>query len=267
MFLKNKDGNIVSAIPLISGTKDDPFKLSKKGCCIQHDGVLAECNVPPVKKGEWELFWENFQFVKDYIKTTVCKPKNLDLVCCASGDVPESEMQSKEAKELGCSSDFNAWKDGEINPKPKAKNKNFRTCGFHVHFSLPEMSIFTAIDLMKCFDTFVTLPFIILDPDDKRRELYGKAGAFRSCQWETSSGFEARTLSNFVLTNKNWVKFLFNQIDVMFEYYQKYGMSQINSLSGDIVDVINNSKKDRAYEICDIFGIELPKTYKAKFVL
>lgn len=42
MFLTDKNGKFISAIPFNSGTKKFPEKLPKSGCCLQYDNVTQE---------------------------------------------------------------------------------------------------------------------------------------------------------------------------------------------------------------------------------
>lgn len=108
---------------------------------------------------------------------------------------------------------------------------------------------------MKVFDTFVTLPCLFLDPDYKRRELYGRAGEMRLCDWGEARGFEARTLSSYLLEDDEYLEYIFNQINKMFDYYNENGIDKIQEFSGDIVEAINTYNKELAGRICDEFGI------------
>ena len=90
-----------------------------EGCCTQHDGVLAEFNVPPVKLDEVDIFISNVNYVKNYVETKCLKDKDLKLVCCATAELEEDQLKDPEANQIGCDSDYNAWDDGDINEKPE----------------------------------------------------------------------------------------------------------------------------------------------------
>ena len=65
MFLYNSEtGKFVSAIGLIPGTKENPFKPKelKKGFALQTDNVLVEFNIPASK-----LDWNSTKFVDDIL--------------------------------------------------------------------------------------------------------------------------------------------------------------------------------------------------------
>lgn len=124
----------------------------------------------------------------------------------------------------------------------------------HIHISFPDATEKVCFDLMKCFDVFLTIPSLFMDEDDRRRELYGCAGEMRLCQWGTSRGFEARTLSNFWLQTEEHVEWVFNQLNRMFDYYNEHGIGEIDAMTDDIIKAINAPNRDLAGDICDKFG-------------
>jgi hypothetical protein len=257
MFLVNEEGKAISAIPFIGAGKKFPEKTAKDGCCIQHDGVLAECNVPPVCLGEAKLFWENIQYVKNYIEEKFAKKQNLTLTCCPSMELEPDQLDHPEALQSGCEPTYNAWMDGQMNSPCDFGDSKLRTAGGHIHLSFENCNEQVAIDLMKCFDLFLTIPCIFMDDDDRRRTFYGKAGEMRLCEWNNARGFEARTLSNFWVEDEELVEFVFGQLDKMFDYYNEHGIQRVNELADEIVGAINNSDKDLAGKLCDEFGLLL----------
>ena len=257
MFLRNKEGKIISAIPFNSGTKAEPEKLSKKGCCIQRDGVLQECNVPPVKLDQGSTFAKNVEFVKGFIMGSFGSKNDLELVCCASAELEDDQLLDPEAHEIGCDPDFNAWDNGNINEKPASFASGLRSCGGHIHFSYPNADTLISMDLMKCFDLHLTVPFLLIDPDERRRQLYGKAGAFRICDWGKAAGFEARTLSNYWLSSKETILYVFKQLNQMFDYYNTKGMKEINKDNEHIINAINNSNIELALQLCEKYDVNV----------
>lgn len=258
MFLVNGDQKFISAIPFNNGTKSNPEELNRPGCCIQRDGVLQECNVPPVKLNEWKKFAENVDFVKKFITDTICKPRKLSLVCCASAQFEDNELIDPEATMFGCDPDFDAWRDGEINEKPHSDNPFLRSCGGHIHISYPDFDVDTSIELMKLFDLFLTVPFLLIDTDTERRKLYGKAGAFRLQNWGEEGGFEARTLSNVWIDNHENIEFVFNQLNSMIDYFNEKGTFYVNQDGPIIVEAINTNNATIANELCEKYKINLP---------
>lgn len=109
------------------------------------------------------------------------------------------------AFEFGCEADFNAL-IGQKNPKPAAADAGLRSAGGHLHFG-QECIDLTNPDNQKIMavmcDYMHGLCSVILDSDNRRRELYGKAGATRFKEY----GIEYRTLSNFWIfdeANRRW---------------------------------------------------------------
>jgi hypothetical protein len=259
-FFLKKDGEFISAIPHNVGTKLLPEALDKEGCCVQRDGVLQECNVPPVRLDQAGEFWENVQYVRDFLKARF-QYDGITVECCASAVMPKKEMRSKEAKQLGCDADFNAWKNGMVNEKPHVENENFRTCGCHYHMSYEPHTVDTAIELVKRFDLFVTVPFILIDKDKERRKLYGKAGSYRLQQWGNVYGVEFRQLSNKCLEDKWLVEYVFHQIGRMIDHFNETGPGAIDKEKKKIVECINTSNEKIAAKLCDKYNILLPIEY------
>jgi hypothetical protein len=111
---------------------------------------------------------------------------------------------------------------------------------------------------MKLFDTFVSVPLVLLDTDTKRRELYGKAGSFRLQNWsEDAQGFEARTLSGFCIGNNDILDYIFYQINQMFDYYNTNTMKSVDEDADKIVECINTSNRELAIELCNKYKINV----------
>lgn len=261
MFIQNQDGKIVSAIPRMKGTKDKPEATTKEGCLTQHDGILAEVNVNPARLDDVDTFIDNVEFVKSFVKEHHLN-KGEKLICCATGNLEDDELLDPEASQIGCSSDFNAWRDGDINEKPEVFPGNMRSAGCHYHFSYPDANVDISINLMKLFDLFITVPFVLLDTDRTRRELYGQAGAFRLQSWGEVQGFEARTLSSYCIDNSELVRYAFNQMNEMFDYYNSHSMKEIDGDAVDIVNCINNYDEELAKKLCNKYAINIPLCVK-----
>lgn len=258
MFLMNSKGKVYSAIPFNEGTKDNPKPLDREGCCIQRDGVLQEANLPPVNLKQSDDFWDNLEYIKDYINEKFAKENNLRLVCCPTAELEDDQLLDEEARTFGCDPDYNAWDNGNMNEKNIPEGTKLRSCGSHIHMSIPNIGIDEMINLMKVFDVFLTVPFVLIDKDKKRRELYGKAGSFRPKIYGNTTGFEARTLSNVWISEQEYVDYVFHQLNSMFDYYNDNIGVLIDSNQDLIVNCINTSNEDQAKEICEKFNVLLP---------
>lgn len=186
---------IVSAEPFIKGTKHDPFNWDKtnKFFAVSLDNVLAEFCIPPVT--DKEAFRNYIKRSLDYLNQTV--PDYLCTSAIPSAFLDEKYLQTDNAKLFGCDPDFNVWERG-VNEKPKASNATLRSAGGHIHIGYVdsegnEPSLETNELLIKAMDLCVGVPSVLQEPENERKKLYGKAGAFRFKPY----GVEYRTVSNY----------------------------------------------------------------------
>lgn len=212
-FFVKKDGKFVSAYGLIEGTKKNPLKV--EGGAVQVDGMALEININPAATfGEFE---NNYQKVMSNLRRMVPDEYEFAFVPVADFDPDYIKQQPEEARMLGCDPDFNAY-TGEANNPPDAA-KNFRTASGHFHLGWTEDEdiknpehLEACMMMTKQLDAGIGLKGIVYDTDNRRRELYGKAGAFRPKPY----GVEYRVLSNFWLGNINWRGELFADINKSF---------------------------------------------------
>lgn len=240
LFIVNENTNqVVSAIGLIPGEKGNPWvgEDMPKGFGLETDNILAEFNIPPVK--DKVNFINNIVYMQEYINKFV-KNKNpeLGIKCSASETVPESELQSDQAKLFGCDVDYNAYTLKE-NPKPKGESTNTRSAGFHIHVGYANPNIDTSISLIRYMDAYIGIPSVLKDRDTKRRSLYGKAGSFRL----TDYGVEYRVLSSAMMSTSDKLDFVWNQLQQAL-YAVKYKLN-IPSMT-EIQNTINNSDVELA---------------------
>lgn len=200
-----KDGQLVSAHGMIPGTKKEPFPVSKGA--VQVDGMALEFNIDPAHS-EQEFVLSLNQVMRQLRKMV----PGYDLLAepVAEFGAEMIDAQPDEAKELGCDPDFNAWDNGKENPIPDVKTP-FRTGSGHIHIGLwdpngplPVNHNEVCCALAKQLDCYLAAPFSFVDRDLRRRQLYGKAGAFRPKPY----GMEYRVLSNKWLSTvslQRWV--------------------------------------------------------------
>lgn len=253
LFIKN-DNKFISALPYIDGTKSDPQVITEHGHAIQADGVLFEANVPPVALDAKEEMWENIRFVIDEGQARL--PKNYSIVCCPNGDFADSELTDPRAQESGCTPDFCAWRNGEINKKPLLQDTNKRCCGFHIHASFPGANPRLGLRLIKLLDLNLALPLLLVDTDRERRKLYGQAGCFRFKDYGKSAGVEYRSLSNIVIRSKEIFDYTWEQLVKSFKDFNE-GLS-VEGFGDDIQKAINEYDEKLAIHLCDEFQINIP---------
>jgi len=227
IFVKSK-GKPISAHDLIKGTKTDPFPV--EGGAIQVDGLATEFNVDPVPIGEHERFNQGIVNVMKQLHSAVkegnsgasfMKETTVDFDPDYLADLP------KEVLVLGCDPDWNAYTE-QKNPAPDG-SAQFRATGGHVHLGWakdmptddPEYIAICA-DIVKVLDLFLGIPCRILDPDDRRRQMYGKAGSFRPKPY----GLEYRTPSSIWIHQKSTRIAVARSVCIAVSHLQTYKTSK-----------------------------------------
>lgn len=204
-----KNNKLVSAHGLVKGDKDKPFPVSKGA--IQVDGMALEFNINPANSQQ--EFLDNVQQVMKELEQALPEGHNLQIQSTAHFGSDYISKQPTIAKELGCSSDYNAYQEGAENPKPNVLTP-FRTAAGHIHvgwgsgmdaYSKSHMG--TCCDVVQLMDLYLGLPSVLQDNDKDRRKLYGQAGSFRPKEY----GLEYRTLSNYWLKSSDLIKWSYDQ--------------------------------------------------------
>lgn len=184
----------ISAIDKIGGTKYEPLRLLG-GFALQEDNVAVEYNIPPVDTAE-KFVWAN-ELMLNEINERADK-LNLKSVIQSSAEFDNVELSDARAQVFGCDPDYDAW-ELEPNPKPEAANKNLRSAGGHIHFSMNGLNNKEKVGLVRVADWLIGVPLAFLDKESERRVLYGRAGACRFKPY----GVEYRTPSNVWLSSND----------------------------------------------------------------
>lgn len=213
LFVQDKEGDIISGHGLIEGTKEEPFPV--KDGAVQVDGMALEFNIDPADSED--AFVHNIQSVLSQMEAMIPEFK---LVVKPSHTFTEEYLKSqpKEALELGCEPDFNAW-TGKVNPAPNAES-NMRTCGGHIHIGWTEgADITSAVHISDCeklvraLDTALLPAASLFDKDFKRRNLYGAIGSYRPKEY----GVEYRVLSNAWLKDEKITRYVYRLVNQVIE--------------------------------------------------
>lgn len=197
IFLR-KNGKAISAHGLIPGTKYEPYPV--EGGAIQVDGTALEFNIEPTPIEDFELFDKRITSVQEALLAKVREVEpDVEANISSVQDYSPEYFQGlpESAVALGCEPDWDAYTERE-NPMPNAR-RSFRTGAGHIHFGWgvdqpvdnPEY-ISICSQFVKVLDATVGLYCCLIEDDPRRRELYGKAGAFRPKPY----GVEYRTPSN-----------------------------------------------------------------------
>lgn len=206
----------ISAIDRIGGTKELPKSIGR-GCAVQEDNMSVEFNTPATNSDV--MFKESINFVKDYLNSLY---PNVEAKAVATVIFNEDQLQDERAWVFGCDPDFDAYTVME-NSKPKAKNKNKRTAGGHIHFGYSDHAFDKNLEVIKLADLLLGIPSLFMDGDKERREMYGKAGAHRNKAY----GVEYRTLSNFWIAEDALIDWAFAQSMRVFDSVGKIKLTPV----------------------------------------
>lgn len=202
LFVCDAEGKPVSAIGLVGGDKADPRRVEKGG--LQEDNVLAEFNIDPASSED--EFVENIQTVVEILRGVL--PHGIRIAEGLSShefDLQYLEEQGERAMVFGCDPDFDAYRM-EVNPRPQGAGSGLRTAGGHIHLGYTDTDDFvSAARAARYCDLYLGVPSVLLDSDQRRRQLYGGPGAFRVKRY----GMEYRTLSNFWIMQEGMIRWAY----------------------------------------------------------
>lgn len=252
LFMRSPNsGAFVSAHGRIPGTKHEPHKVPFGA--VQIDGTALEFNIDPAANAD--EFVHNIQAVRNTITSmvpgynVVAEPTALYDQNYFDWEVPAT------AKELGCDPDYSAW-TMVTNPRPEPGNKPMRTAAGHIHLGWTEgADVFNHEHFAKCgavarqMDYFLGIHSLLWDPDSTRRELYGKAGAFRPKPY----GVEYRVMSNRWLSDEKLMRWVFNSARAGLYWFEKGKIAE--EVYGETArHIIDNNVTDWT----DLHHIDLP---------
>lgn len=239
LFVVSKNGEYISGHLFPCGNKAEPRKTANGA--VQVDGIALEFNITP--SNTKDSFIHNMKAVVADLNAIVDEHypgASLKAIPTAEVGLKFLESLPKENSELGCNPDYNAYLMQE-NPTPNARAP-FRTGSGHVHigFCEPDINNLTDWDhfmksaqIARQLDFMLGLPSLLWDDDNRRRQLYGQAGAFRPKPY----GMEYRVLSNKWVDDEVLAGFVFDQTQIamkmlddgidLFDSYGEYARETI----------------------------------------
>ncbi len=260
IFVKNQQGDVCSAIGHFGGTKEHPkpIKILGEGFAVQEDNVLVEFNIPPAKDGA--EFVKSVQATVDVLAKRALR-KGLSFTQGSAFSLKPEYLEDAKARVFGCDPDYNAY-TGRANPAPRAKDKCLRSAGGHIALGLEDWATSPtphgasqnewARHIVRNLDFLWGIPSILLDDGELRKELYGKAGAYRVKPF----GVEYRTLSNFWVFKPKLAEAMLNKVLAINTQQARIGGSTAGfgnfsqPITSDVLETgINTNNKEWAMDM------------------
>jgi len=249
IFLTDAAGTLRSSIGLIGGSKNMPLPLPLgDGFAVQEDNVAIEFNIPASSNAD--EFSNNIASTIAFLSEHVQSKYGLAFSRLSAASFPPEELTNPAALEFGCDPDFNAWTLRQ-NPRPKASDKTLRSCGGHVHVGHEFDDPRDAFKLIKLMDLFLGVPSVMVDHGQLRKQLYGKAGAFRTKIY----GVEYRTLSNFWVFEERLRQWVWSNTEKAINAIKTI---DVDADEKQIVSAINTNNAALAQQLVQRYNIAMP---------
>ena len=252
-FLKDREGNIISAEGHVKGTKRQPYVPNPslgEFFSISLDNVLAEFTIAPATSSK--EFVKNINISKGLLKESL--PAEFSTFFYPDNLMDKKFLRTQNARTFGCDVSYSAWDN-----KPISIDRNsyptLRSAGFHVHVGYDGVDEKINNIIIKTLDLFLGVPSILIEPENLRKTLYGKAGEFRNKPY----GVEYRTLSSFFASSDELTNWIYNNTEKAIEAINNYQFIEENE--SDCVKIqtaINSCDKGLATELIEKYGIQMP---------
>lgn len=207
LFLKKGQQNF-SGYNIIPGTKMAPHPVPEGA--VQVDGMALEFNINPCATPKEFVY--RIETVLASLREMVPADYEFDISPVAHFTEEYMDTQPEDAKRLGCDPDFDAYTGKANNPPPQ--HPTMRTAAGHVHLGWTTGADVTDPDhfddcriMARQMDYYLGLFGVLHDPDNTRRQMYGRPGCFRPKPY----GCEYRVLSNFWLKSPELMEKVFTQ--------------------------------------------------------
>jgi hypothetical protein len=241
---------------MVEGTKQNPQPLTHGA--VQVDGMALEVNINPAST--WRDFRRNINSVMREVRALIPDEYEFDFSPVAEFGSDYIKSQPDKAKELGCEPDTNAY-TGEPNATPD-EDAPFRTAAGHFHIGWCEgvdpdlpAHVEACRTITKELDSTLGILSQLWDSDTKRRDLYGKRGAFRS----KSYGVEYRVLSCAWLEDIEVAKACFYIIKNTVAHAMNPNRSKLNASTYGATNLLNGrnlaTSKERYVEVMSHFSM------------
>lgn len=256
-FIRNKNGNIVSAIPLIPETKETKLDFGN-GFTAYHDNVTVEGTIPPAyNKNE---FVGHLKQLMGYVSSRI--GSDYTVAPWASHNFTPDQLLHDDAKQIGCSPFF--LSHNRMEAETPTLPDGYRSAGFHVHIGRSDyknpsddflMSGESKFSMINHLDYFLGLPSVIFDNSNEsigRKKIYTQsAGSHRP----TPFGVEYRPLSSHCMRDTNLIELIYDLTMVAVDFVKDGNELDIDE--NMVVEVINTHNVDMARALIeDIYDNE-----------
>lgn len=240
VFLVDSNGKHISAIGFINADKWHPMQIPDmdSGFTLQEDNVALEYGIPPAASADELIF--SIEAVMERSKAWL---PNLSFSKLSCTIYDKDQMMDARAHVFGCEPDYCAWTQ-EPNSPPNPSHPFMRSAGGHIHVETKAHGL----QVVKAMDLFLGVPSVLMDTGEDRKQMYGKAGAFRPKPY----GVEYRTLSNFWIFEKKYMQWVWNSTERALA-----NLGQAEKYQDLILESINSNNKEVAQQLCEELNLEL----------
>ena len=231
MFVINKQTKqAINACGIVQGSKYKPYEW-KPGFFTSLDCVMMEYNTPPTN--DKEIFKKQILDSQEYLNSLL--HTDLELSPFPYYEMDEDQLCTTESITFGCEPDYNAWtgKTNRVSVNPLTFKG--RSAGLHLHIDVEHQ---LQKQLIQLLDFTLAIPGLLLEPDNERKKLYGKAGAYR----DNNKWVEYRTLSSW-FQQPQYLDFLWDNSELALNLLQD-NFKEFKAY--DIKNIINNNDKTAA---------------------
>ena len=121
-----------------------------------------------------------------------------------------------------------------------------------MHIAIDGLSQRDLVTVISRLDLLLSVPLVLADPDNIRRQSYGKAGTFRIKPY----GIEYRTPSNAWCKSDEIRRWVYRQVIRAVEYDDSDVL--LRDTVNMMVSCINDSDQQKAEYLSDMFKLEVP---------
>lgn len=249
LFAVNRKGQLVSCIGLLGGSKVQPRMVGDY--FIQEDNVMAEFNIPPAINADG--FVKNVMGGMNMVQSMLSE-HGLSISQYTTAKFNRTQMKDERCFVFGCDPDFGS-DDVDYPLPPPDIPKYVRYAGGHVHVGYLYNSDNSYYDqdsiisgILRYLDLYVGLFCTYMDPDKKRKAMYGTPGRHRPKHY----GIEYRLPSNFWIFKESTIRAMYDMVDRAVQAYFNSGPYYPSLYANDYEEIkrtIINDDKEAAVKL------------------